>query len=219
MRLLVVEDDAMVAQGIRSGLTLQNFVVDVVDSAAGAEAALAASRFDACLLDLGLPDRDGMTLLSHWRARQHKVPVIVLTARDAVAHRVQALNAGADDYVLKPFDLDEIGARVHAVVRRAAGHTRDVVELGALRVTLSSAEVLLNEKPVALARREWALLRALLQHPQRILTAEQLQDSLYGYADSIESNSLNVHIHKLRRKLGPNIVETIRGLGYRLGAA
>lgn len=217
MRILLVEDEILVAQGIQAGLGLQDFVVDAVGSAELADSALKTSHFDACLLDLGLPDRDGMSLLNQWRLRQCRVPVLVLSARDHPTHRVQALQAGADDFILKPFDLDELGARLHAVLRRTAGHYADRIQRGPLTVHLASGAVWLHGCEVSLARRELGLLRVLLQHPQQILTAEQLRDSLYGYADNVESNAINVHIHKLRRKLGTGIVETVRGLGYRLG--
>ncbi|ANY15167.1 response regulator [Bordetella pseudohinzii] len=217
MRILLVEDDVLVAQGIQAGLGLQDFVVDAVGSADQADAALMTSSFDACLLDLGLPDHDGMTLLARLRARQQDLPVLILSAREATVHRVRALQAGADDYVLKPFDLDELGARLHAVIRRAAGYSRDCIRHGPLEVCLSTGRVLLGGQEVILARRELGLLRVLLQRPQSILTADQLRDGLYGYADNVESNALNVHIHKLRRKLGAGIIQTVRGLGYRLG--
>jgi len=160
-----------------------------------------------------------MTLLGRWRAQGQAIPVLVLTARDAVEHRVEGLRAGADDYLLKPFELDELVARLHALLRRAGGRSSDVIEHGALSFSASSGEVRLQGVPVDLSRRELALLRALLHNRGRILSLDQLQDSLYGFGADVESNAVNVHIHHLRRKLGPAIVETVRGLGYRLGAA
>jgi two-component system response regulator QseB len=219
LHILLVEDDALVASGIAAGLRLHGFTVDHMENAQLADAAVAAAQFDACVLDLGLPDADGMSLLVRWRQRGLKLPVLVLTARDAVAHRVKGLQAGADDYLLKPFDLDELVARLHAVLRRSAGRSSDRIEHGPMSFEPSTGEVWVHGQPVELARREKALLRTLLQHPRQILSADQLRDSLYGFAQEVESNAVNVHIHHLRRKLGPGIVETVRGLGYRLGGA
>lgn len=219
LRILLVEDDGLIASGIVAGLRLHGFTVDHVELASEAESALAASRMDACVLDLSLPDEDGMVLLSRWRAQKQMLPVLVLTARDAVAHRVKGLQAGADDYLLKPFDLDELVARLHALLRRASGRSADVIEHGALSVEASTGAVALDGTAVQLSRRELALLRALLQRPGHILSGDQLRDSLYGFGEEVESNAVNVHIHHLRRKLGPGIVETVRGLGYRLGDA
>jgi DNA-binding response OmpR family regulator len=219
LHVLLIEDDPLVASGIVAGLRLHGMTVDHVETAAQAQAALAASHFDVGVLDLGLPDEDGMALLGRWRARGLALPVLVLSARDGVEHRVRALRAGADDYLLKPFDLDELVARLHALLRRASGRSADLIRHGALSFSPSSGDVRLGDEPVALSRRELALLRTLLQHPDRVLGLEQLHDSLYGYAQEVESNAVNVHIHHLRRKLGAGIVETVRGLGYRLGRA
>lgn len=219
MHVLLIEDDALVASGVAAGLRLHGFTVDHADCARTAEGALAASQFDVAILDLGLPDEDGMSLLVRWRQRGVQLPLLVLTARDAVAHRIKGLQAGADDYLLKPFDLDELVARLHALLRRSAGRSTDRIEHGAMTFEPSTGDVWLRGQSVELARREKALLRTLMQHPGRILTADQLRDSLYGLAQDVESNAVNVHIHHLRRKLGPAIVETVRGLGYRLGSA
>lgn len=219
MHVLLIEDDALVAHGLAAGLRLHGFTVDHVDTAAAAEAAVATAQFDICILDLGLPDADGSELLARWRARGSQMPLLVLTARDAVSHRVRGLQLGADDYVLKPFDLEELVARIHAILRRAAGRSSDRVVHGDLVYEPSTGRAWLREQAVELSRRERALLAALLQHPTRILSAEQLQDRLYGLDQEVGSNALNVHIHHLRRKLGPAIVETVRGEGYRLGAA
>ncbi|WP_034303602.1 response regulator [Herbaspirillum sp. RV1423] len=217
MHVLLIEDDALVASGIVAGLRLYGLTVDHVGCARQAKTALATSHFDICVLDLGLPDTDGMTLLAGWRAQGNDMPVLVLTARDAVENRVKGLQAGADDYLLKPFDLTELVARLHALLRRASGRSVDRIKHGGLAFTASTGEVMLNGRLVDLSRRELALLRALLQRPRQILTTEQLRDSLYGFELDVESNAVNVHIHHLRRKLGAGIVETVRGLGYRLG--
>ena len=223
MHVLLIEDDRLVASGIVAGLHLLGLTVDHVDTAARARAALAASHFDVCVLDLGLPDEDGMLLLARWRTQGQAIPVLVLTARDALEHRVEGQRAGADDYLLKPFELDELVARLHALVRRAGGRSSDLVEHGSLSFSASSGAVRLQGVPVELSRRELALLRALLrallQNPGHILSLEQLQARLYGFETDVESNAVNVHIHHLRRKLGPTIVETVRGVGYRLGPA
>jgi two-component system response regulator QseB len=217
LHVLLIEDDALVASGVTAGLRLHGFTVDHVDSAASAEAALAGAQFDIAVLDLGLPDEDGIDVLKRWRARGTDLPVLVLTARDALADRLGGLRSGADDYLLKPFELDELAMRLQVLLRRSAGRSVDRIEHGAVSFEPASGEVRLNGELVELARREKALLRTLLQHPRRILTPQQLQDSLYGFGQDVESNALNVHIHHLRRKLGTDIVETVRGVGYRLG--
>lgn len=217
MHVLLVEDNALVANGVRAGLQLQGFGVDTVASAGQADAAIRSSHFDACVLDLGLPDEDGLSLLARWRGQGLQVPVLVLTARDAVSQRIEGLQTGADDYLVKPFDLHELAARLHALLRRAAGRSVDWIELGEVRINPAAGHIQRQGRTVELSRREWSLLRALLQSPGRILSTEQLRDSLYGYSQDVESNAVNVHVHHLRRKLGHELVETVRGEGYRLG--
>lgn len=215
MRVLLVEDDDLIAHGIQAGLKARGLTVDEVGTAAQAAAMLPAVHYQVVILDLGLPDEDGMSLLQRWRADGMALPVLVLTARDAVEDRVAGLRAGADDYLLKPFDLDELVARLHALLRRAAGRSVATIEQGALRLDPERGEVSLHGRPVVLSRRELALLAALLHARGRILSADQLKDSLYGFSEEIESNALNVHIHHLRRKLGADLIETVRGVGYR----
>ena len=217
MHVLLVEDNALVASGVRAGLQLQGFGVDTVASAGQADAAIRSSHFDACVLDLGLPDEDGLSLLARWRGQGLQVPVLVLTARDAVSQRIEGLQTGADDYLVKPFDLHELAARLHALLRRAAGRSVDWIELGEVRINPAAGHIQRQGRTVELSRREWSLLRALLQSPGRILSTEQLRDSLYGYSLDVESNAVNVHVHHLRRKLGSDMVETVRGVGFRLG--
>jgi two-component system response regulator QseB len=219
MHVLLCEDHDLIASGIVAGLTAQGAVVDRVATAGAAEASLKTAHFDVMVLDLGLPDEDGLKLLRRLRHQAVTLPVLVLTARDAVTDRVAGLEAGADDYLLKPFDLRELNARLHTLLRRMAGRTLNRIEHGSLCHDPDSRETWLDGQPVDLSRREQALLQALLQHRGRVLSAEQLKDSLYGFNDEVESNALNVHIHHLRRKLGSGIVETVRGLGYRLGPA
>ncbi len=219
MRVLVVEDDELVASGILAGLRLSGITADHVGTASSAETALGTSRFDVAVLDLGLPDADGLVLLRRLRGAGHHLPVLILTARDTIEDKVAGLHRGADDYLVKPFELAELVARLHALQRRAAGRSAGLIEHGALCFDPETREVTLHGKPVELSRRELALLQALLDSGKRIVSAEQVKDSLYGMSECVESNAINVHIHHLRRKLGPNIVETIRGLGYRLGEA
>ena len=219
MHVLLCEDDDLIASGIIAGLSAQGLTVDRVANAGAARVMLQAAHFDVMVLDLGLPDEDGLKLLQRLRQQGERLPVLILTARDAVTDRVDGLQAGADDYLLKPFDLRELAARLHTLVRRMAGRCVNVIEHGPLSFDPSSCETSLGGQPVDLSRREQALLQALLNNPGRVLSSEQLKDSVYGFGDEVESNALNVHIHHLRRKLGNGIVETVRGLGYRLGPA
>ncbi|HDY6113072.1 response regulator [Pseudomonas aeruginosa] len=219
MHVLLTEDDDLIASGIVAGLNALGLTVDRVASAADTQALLQVARFDVLVLDLGLPDEDGLRLLQRLRQQGVDLPVLVLTARDAVTDRVAGLQAGADDYLLKPFDLRELGARLHTLQRRSAGRCVNVIEHGRLSYDPSTRETWLDGRPVELSRREQALLQALLNNRGRILSGEQLKDSVYGFGDEVESNALNVHIHHLRRKLGNAIVQTVRGLGYRLGPA
>lgn len=217
MHVLLVEDDALVASGIRAGLATVDFVVDSVPTIKEARRALASVHSDVVILDRGLPDGDGMQLLEEWRAAGVQTPVLILTARDAVRDRVDGLHSGADDYLIKPFDLDELVARLYALLRRAAGRASGLIRHGALTLDPAARQISVNGEPVALSRRELVLLEAFLYAPRSVLSASQLKDSLYGLNDDVESNALNVHIHHLRRKLGNGLIETVRGLGYRLG--
>ncbi|MCK1792242.1 response regulator [Pseudomonas violetae] len=219
MHVLVCEDDALIASGIVAGLTAQGLTVEHVATASSARAMLKVAEFDVMVLDLGLPDEDGLKLLQQLRHSGLEIPVLILTARDSVTDRVDGLQAGADDYLLKPFDLRELAARLHTLLRRVAGRSVNLIEHGALTYDPSSRETTLGGQPVDLSRREQSLLQALLHNRGRVLSTEQLKDSVYGFNDELESNALNVHIHHLRRKLGNGIVETVRGLGYRLGPA
>ncbi|KHL68713.1 two-component response regulator [Pseudomonas flexibilis] len=217
MFVLLVEDDPLIASGIVAGLLAQGLTIEHAASAIAAESMLRAATFDVLILDLGLPDEDGLSLLQRLRRQGLAIPVLVLSARDTVSDRVAGLQAGADDYLLKPFDLRELSARLHSLQRRAGGRCVNPVEHGPLRYDPSTREALLDGLPVELTRREHALLETLLHNPGRILSGEQLKNALYGFSDDVESNALNVHIHHLRRKLGSRIIETVRGLGYRLG--
>jgi two-component system response regulator QseB len=218
MRLLLVEDDAMIGAAARDGLRQDGFAVDWVRDGGQAEAALATGVHEMVLLDLGLPRRDGLSILRTMRARGNATPVIVLTARDAVADRVAGLDAGADDYVVKPFDLEEVGARVRALGRRHAGRARSRVTVGPLALDPATREVTWHGRPVALSGREYALLAALADRPGAILSRAQLEERLYGWDEEIGSNAIEVYVHALRRKLDPGFIRNVRGLGYTLSA-
>jgi DNA-binding response OmpR family regulator len=216
MRLLLVEDDAMIGRAMRQGLEAAGFVVDWVTDGRAAELALANGVYDLALLDLGLPGKHGMALLRELRGRRDPVPVLVVTARDAVADRIAGLNAGADDYVLKPFDLDELVARVRALLRRHAGSPGPHLECGALLLDPARREVRLRGEPVALSAKEFALLETLMQRPGAVLSRERLEDALYGWDHEVGSNAVEVHLHNLRRKLGAGVVGNVRGVGYKV---
>lgn len=217
MHVLLVEDDDLIAQGLVAGLELQGFTLAHITHVAAAEHALQLGHFDAMILDLGLPDEDGLHLLERMRNAGNDLPVLILSARDSIEQRVAGLQAGADDYLLKPFDLRELAARLHSLLRRSGGRSSNLIEHHGLAFDPSTREVSLHGEQVSLSRREQALLSALLQNPGHILSAEQLQDSLYGLGGGVESNAINVHIYHLRRKLGSNVVKTVRGLGFRIG--
>lgn len=217
MHVLLIEDDPLVASGIRSGLMMYDFVVDHVATIKAAQQTMQSVASDLVILDRGLPDGDGLQLLQTWRDQGVATPVLVLTARDAVRDRVDGLQCGADDYLIKPFDLDELIARLHALLRRVSGRSHGLTVHGELTLDPAAREVKVAGQVIALSRRELVLLEAFLHSPRSVLSADQLKDSLYGLNDEVESNALNVHIHHLRRKLGSGIIETVRGLGYRLG--
>jgi DNA-binding response OmpR family regulator len=218
MRLLLVEDDTMLGRGMRQGLAEAGFTVDWVTDGHAAELALANGVYDLALLDVGLPAKDGMTLLSEMRARRDALPVLIVTARDSVADRVAGLNAGADDYVLKPFDLDELVARVRALLRRRAGAAGPLLECGGIVLDPVRREVRKDGQEVPLSTREFALLEALMQRPGAVLSREQLEDTVYGWGEEVGSNAVEVHLHKLRRKLGPDTIRNVRGVGYKVSA-
>jgi two-component system response regulator QseB len=216
MRLLLVEDDAMIGAAARDGLRQEGHAVDWVRDGPQAEAAAANGVYDLVLLDLGLPRRDGLSVLRNLRARHNEVPVLVITARDAVADRVAGLDAGADDYLVKPFDLDELAARVRAVLRRRSGRSSAVLHIGELEIDTAARRVRWKGREVALSAREYALLEALADRPGAFLSRAQLEERLYGWDEEIGSNAVEVHIHGLRRKLEPSIIRNVRGLGYSL---
>lgn len=214
MRLLLVEDDPMIGEAVRDLLRAEGYAVDWANDGDMADAALATQAYDLVLLDLGLPRRDGLAVLRDLRARKDRTPVLIATARDGVAQRVQGLDAGADDYVLKPYDLEELLARIRALLRRAAGRAEPVYEHQGISVTPATREVLVQGRPVSLSAREWAVLEPLLARPGRVLSRQQLEDKLYGWGDEVSSNAVEVYIHGLRKKLGPELVLNVRGVGY-----
>ena len=216
MRLLLVEDDPMIGASVQSGLRQEGYSVDWVRDGAAADLAVANGVYELILLDLGLPRKSGLDLLSGLRKKGLATPVLVITARDSVADRVKGLDAGADDYLVKPFDLDELSARIRALMRRQGGRASPVIEHGALSLNPATHEVALNGQPVKLSAREFALLHALLEQPGVPLSRAQLEERLYGWDEEVESNTVEVYIHSLRRKLGAEWIRNVRGVGYRV---
>ena len=214
MHILIVEDNTLVASGIQTGLELHGFTSDTAASVAQARAHMARRDFDACVLDLGLPDGDGIDLLRHWRAQGRDVPVLILTARGTIEDKMAGFQTGTDDYLTKPFDLQELVMRLRALLRRAGGRAGDLMMLGDCQVNMATGEISREGKPVEIARREWALLSALVQARGRVLSPAQLHDSLYGLDLDVGSNTVNVHVHHLRKKLGAGCIVTMRGVGY-----
>ncbi len=216
MRLLLVEDDAMIGESVVKGLRHDGFAVDWVKDGDAAEHSLGAEDFDLMLLDLGLPRKGGLDVLRALRAAGNPIPVLILTARDAVPDRITGLNAGADDYLVKPFDLDELVARIHAILRRRSGRAEPVIRHGALVLNPISHEVSFEGRPLSLSAREFALLQALLERPGAVLSVARLQERIYGWDEEVGSNTVEVFIHALRKKLGPDFIKNVRGVGYML---
>jgi two-component system response regulator QseB len=216
MRLLLVEDDHMLGTSIRKGFDRYHFVVDWVQDGVAAQAALDAESYSAVLLDLGLPGISGLEVLKKLRSAKDGTPVIILSARDAVINRIEGLDAGADDYLDKPFDLDELAARIRALLRRSTGRTSSVLTHGGIAFDTSTQAVFYRGKNITLGARELALLAALMDRPGAVLSRTQLIDKIYGWDDEVESNTIEVHIHALRKKFSHGIIRNIRGLGYML---
>lgn len=214
MRILLVEDDPELGDGLSVGLRQAGFAVDWLPDGEAADRALQVERFDLAVLDLGLPGMGGMAVLQRARQRGLDLPILILTARDATGDKVAGLDAGADDYLVKPIDLDELAARIRALTRRSAGRASPLLTHGALTLDPAAHQVLLAGQPVELAAREFALLQLLLENLGRVLTRSQLEQSLYGWNDEPDSNALEVHIHHLRKKLGSELIRTLRGVGY-----
>ncbi len=214
MRLLLVEDDTMIGESVHAGLQQDGFAVDWVQDGRAAELALETNAYDTLLLDLGLPRKTGLDVLAALRRRGDSIPVLILTARDAVADRVKGLDAGADDYLVKPFDLEELSARVRALLRRKSGRADPVLQVGGLSINPATHEVTLDGKSISLSAREFALINALAARPGVVYSRAQLEEKLYGWGQEVESNTVEVYVHSLRRKLGPNLIQNVRGVGY-----
>lgn len=214
MRILLVEDDLMVGEAARKGLRQDGFAVDWVQDGAAATLALRQEDYALVLLDLGLPQKNGLAVLQELRAAGNKVPVLIATARDAVADRVAGLDAGADDYLIKPYDLEELSARMRALLRRQAGRVDSLIQVRDVSLNPATREVLLQGRPVVLSAREFTLLQAFLDRPGVVLSRAQLEEKLYGWDDSVDSNAIEVHIHALRKKLGSDFIKNVRGIGY-----
>jgi DNA-binding response OmpR family regulator len=214
MRVLLVEDDALLGDGVRAGLKQAGFAVDWTQDGQAAKLALETEEYAVIVLDLGLPKLNGTELLKWLRGRESKTPVLILTARDTVADRIAGLNAGADDYLIKPFDLDELIARLYALMRRSVGQVTLTLRHGDIELTPSTHQVRQNGQAVDLSAREFSLLHELLLHIGRVQSREQLEQHLYGWGEEVESNSVEVHVHHLRKKLGTTLIRTLRGVGY-----
>ena len=216
MRILLAEDDTLLGDGLRAGLRQAGFQVDWVRDGLAAERELRAQAYAAAVLDLGLPGMDGMDVLASVRRAGVTLPVLVLTARDAVPDRIKGLDTGADDYVVKPVDLDELAARLRALVRRAAGQPQELLQAGGLQLDPAARTVQRDGEPVLLSTREFDLLQALMLNAGRVLSREQLEQHLYSWGREVDSNAVEVHIHHLRKKLGTDCIQTVRGVGYLL---
>lgn len=214
MRLLLVEDDVMIGEAVRTGLTHAGFTVDWLQDGAAALAACGIETFDLMLLDLGLPRRGGIEVLRALRSQGRRLPVIIITARDGVEERIAGLDAGADDYIVKPFDLAELAARIRAVARRHQGQPAPVLQSGAIRLDPATRMVSLGGDPVALTAREFSVLEMLMRRPGVALSRAQIEERLFGWGEEVESNAVEVHIHGLRKKLGAQAIQNIRGVGW-----
>lgn len=214
MRVLLIEDDSLLGKAVQTGLEQQGHAVDWVTDGASAELAVMTNDYAALVLDIGLPKQDGMTLLRKLRSKHNQVPVVIITARDEVSDRIAGLDSGADDFIVKPFDLAELGARLRAVVRRASGRATGDIVHGTLKVDPVARSVLLDDKQVVLTAREFTILSYLLDHRGKVISKQQLQEALYSWSDEIESNTVEVHVHHLRRKLGRELIKTMHGMGY-----
>lgn len=216
MRILLIEDDTMIGKAVHRGLAQAGFTVDWVTDGRSAELALANGVYDLAILDLGLPKKDGMAILTSLRGLGNSMPVLIASARDTVRDRIAGLEAGADDYVLKPFDLDELVARVRALLRRHAGSGSPILKCGALTLDPVRRVVLRDGEVVELSAKEFSVLETLMQRPGAVLSRQQLEESVYGWGEEVGSNAIEVHLHHLRKKLGSGSIRNVRGVGYRV---
>jgi two-component system OmpR family response regulator len=214
MRLLFVEDDHMIGETVVDVLRAERYTVDWVQDGARAASLVRSQTYDLVVLDLGLPGRDGLEVLRQMRAARNRTPVLVATARDAVGQRIAGLDAGADDYLLKPYDLGELLARVRALLRRASGRDEAVYDHMGVRIDPTAHQVTVNDRAVLLSAREWAVLEVLLARPGAVLSRAQLESRVFGWDDEVMSNAVEVYIHGLRKKLGPGLILNVRGVGY-----
>ena len=217
MRLLLVEDDHDLSRAVEKALVSEGYTVDAVSTGEGALFLAANTAPDAVILDLGLPDMDGLAVLVSLRRHRHSLPVLILTARDSVNDRVGGLDAGADDYLTKPFDIPELIARLRAITRRMSGRTANKLEVGEVTLDVDAHRVTVEGEPVELSGREYTLLQTFMENNARLLTREQLEGALYAWGDEVASNTIEVHIHSLRKKIGKSFIKTVRGIGYGVG--
>lgn len=214
MRLLLVEDDLMIGESVLDLLRAEGYAVDWIKDGEMADQVLQDESYDLLLLDLGLPKCDGLTVLRRLRERKDRLPVLIATARDAVAQRVEGLDSGADDYIVKPYELDELLARIRALIRRASGRAEPVYAYKHISINPATREVLADGQPVILSAREWAVLQLLLARPGMVYSRKQLEEKIYSWRDDVSSNAVEVYIHGLRKKLGADLIQNVRGVGY-----
>ena len=217
MRVLLVEDDPLIGNGLQIGLRQEGFAVDWVQDGHAASLALKNGVYELILLDLGLPKQDGLSLLDKLRQQKDTTPVIIITARNTVTDRVSGLDGGADDYLVKPFALEELLARIRVIVRRQSGRAQTILEAGALKLDPAQHRVWLHDTEVFVTVKEFSLLHELMREPETLISREKLEEKLYGWDEEIESNAIQVHVYNLRQKLGAKAIHTVRGVGYRIG--
>ncbi|HEY1057246.1 MAG TPA: response regulator transcription factor [Limnobacter sp.] len=219
MRVLLVEDDEGIASGVAEALRRRAYQVDWISDGRQALSAALDNPFDLIILDLGLPGLDGLDVLSQLRQKQTSTPTIIVSARDTTRNRIDGLNAGADDYLIKPFDLEELFARIHAIERRSSGASTNVLKLSDVELDLRGLTVRYKGAEVVLQRREFSLLKKLMENPRQVFTREQLEESLYGWTSDVGSNTIDVYVHNIRKKMYPEVIKTLRGVGYRIDPA
>lgn len=216
MKILIIEDDSMIGDSLQKALRKSGYVVDWVQDGENVLLYLGSTEYDLMILDLGLPGEDGFSILSALRKKENRIPVLILTARDAVSDKVQGLDIGADDYMLKPFALEELEARIRLLLRRQSGHSSSILKVGELSIDTATHKVIMNDKPYSLSSKEFALLAVLMERSGAVFSRAQLEEKLYGWNEEVGSNAIEVHIHQIRKKLGKKIIKNIRNVGYSL---